>query len=709
MSNDLVVPGVSCWKKVLAHRLAILQDADATFAAMASALEAARHTIFILGWDLDSRTVLRPDRTEPEDRVLLPLLCKCLRARPGLHIFALVWDFSFIYAWEREPRPHSQFGRAHPRLHFAMDGHHPAGASHHQKILVVDDQVAFVGGIDLTLHRWDTPAHQARDPRRVDAIGQPYDPFHDVHAVVSGPAAAALGELARSRWSRCDRRRIPSFSSALVHDPWPAMLGVDASNIIVAIARTCRSDGAQPIKEIETLILAAIASARRWIYAENPYLTSANVRRALAARLSEANGPQILLVLPAVETGWMEQSSMGILRAKVLPSLQGQDRHGHLRLLSPVVRDEAGSANIAVHSKILVVDDTLAKIGSANFSSRSMGLDSECDLAIEAYDATSASLVASLRNRLLAEHMGLTVSEVMRRLNEHGSLLRVVDEHPSSAGRGFLPTPKAATAPFDFAVLDGVVIDPPEPWNADLLLERAVPVPLRRRLAHRWLRPLIIAASVLLLWGVLRQWIPWMEVRAIITEWIRQVAGRPAGLLLLLVFYVAASVLFVPLTLLATSTLAVLGMWPGVPVAWLGSVAGATLSHLIGRRLGHVVVEHLPDRFERGTRRFLKRRSFWSVVLMRLLPLGNFGLLNLATGAFNLPLRSFILGNAVGLLPGLLGLGVVVTRVLATLRKPSPANIVISVLVVTGLTLLVLLVRRRYRPDKVDPASATLR
>ena len=73
--------------------------------------------------------------------------------------------------------------------------------------MVVDDEVAFVGGVDLTLHRWDLPEHRLHDGRRLDASGAEYEPFHDVHAAVSGQAAAALGELARARWRGGGRRR----------------------------------------------------------------------------------------------------------------------------------------------------------------------------------------------------------------------------------------------------------------------------------------------------------------------------------------------------------------------------------------------------------------------------------------------------------------------------------------------------------------------
>ena len=79
----------------------------------------------------------------------------------------------------------------------------------HQKIVVVDDAVAFSGGLDLTTRRWDTRAHRLDDPGRVDLAGVPYAPFHDVQAIVDGKAAAALAELARVRWAHGACARAP--------------------------------------------------------------------------------------------------------------------------------------------------------------------------------------------------------------------------------------------------------------------------------------------------------------------------------------------------------------------------------------------------------------------------------------------------------------------------------------------------------------------
>jgi phosphatidylserine/phosphatidylglycerophosphate/cardiolipin synthase-like enzyme len=128
---------------------------------------------------------------------------------PDLEIHILSWDFSVIYVMEREILPLFNLGwKTHPRIRFRMDGEHPVGASQHQKIVVVDDLLAFCGGIDLTKNRWDTPEHRTKDPRRVNPDGKPYRPFHDVQAAVAGPAAAALGDLFRERWRRATGREL---------------------------------------------------------------------------------------------------------------------------------------------------------------------------------------------------------------------------------------------------------------------------------------------------------------------------------------------------------------------------------------------------------------------------------------------------------------------------------------------------------------------
>jgi phospholipase D1/2 len=480
----------------------------------------------------------------------------------------------------------------------------------------------------------------------------------------------------------------------------------DAVDLEVGFARTLTCTGEPPVREIATLTLQMIATAARRIYAENQYLTSAAVVRALGERLGAAEGPEVVLVLPAAESGWMEQGSMGLLRQEALAHLRRQDTRARLRLVSPVVSAGGESRAVAVHAKVLVVDEHIMKVGSANFSNRSLGLDSECDLVVDVRDQAGAAFVARVRDRLLGEHLGLEASEVGRRLAAGASLCDLIDGQPPGAARSLVPVPEVSAAAFDFTVLDGAMVDPAEPWSVDGLLERAVPVPLRRRLTRRWLRPLLFAAAVIGVWAILRRG-PLRSVHfgAMVLDVAGWLAAQRAGAFLAFAGVALASFLFVPITLLATATLTVFGVWPGVPIAWTGAVLGATLSHAVGVRWGRRAIGWIPARLAAALRRSLGRRAFWSVVLMRLLPVGNFGALNVLAGAFKIPRRSFIIGNAVGLLPGMLGLGVFVNRALAALRHPSVANVGAVAAVAAVVTTLAIVARRRFGAPAMAPSK----
>jgi len=428
--NSILVEGRNCWRIEPADRVSFLIDGASYFAAFMSAVELARESILIVGWDFDSRIQLLHDE-EAKDRlvVLGEFLNSLVAEREDLHAHILDWDFAMIFALERELLPEIRFDwRTHQRLHFHLDGNHPVGASHHQKIVVVDDAIAFVGGIDLTKNRWDTQEHLAEDPRRVDPSGKKYSPFHDVQMAVDGPAAAALGELARERWQRATGHSL--HPPARQHkDRWPPELAPDLENVSVGIARTQSAHrGAEEIREVEILYGDAIAAARQHIYIENQYFTSRKLYDALAARLKEEDGPEILLVMPHQCSGWLEESTMGELRARLFKQLEELDIHGKLRVYYPT-GPQLGDEHIMVHAKVMVVDNRLVRVGSANLSNRSMGLDSECDLAIESYGEDRLEhAIAAFRNRLLGEHLGVSPDQVEAAHEEEESLVAAVEK-----------------------------------------------------------------------------------------------------------------------------------------------------------------------------------------------------------------------------------------------------------------------------------------
>ena len=677
-------------------RVGFVVDAAAYFAAFRQSVLAARRSILILGWDVDSRTRLVPDE-RPADgwpALLLPLLNAALARAPGLRIHVLGWDFSMIYTFEREMLPVTKFGwRGHRRLAFALDGAHPQFASHHQKVVVVDDAVAYAGGLDLTVRRWDSPEHLVEDRRRTDPAGVIYPPVHDVQMVVDGPAAAALGDLARERWRVATGEALaPPRPLPPGHDPWPPSVTPDLTGPVdVGIARTGGEiGGAAGVQEVLALNLRAIEQARHTIFVENQYLTSATVAEALARRLDDPAGPEVVLVLPRVECGWLEQSSMGILRARVLARLRQADRHRRLHIYHPVVPG-LGAACVNVHSKVLIVDDRLAKVGSSNLSNRSMGLDSECDLAIEAAGAAPeraqvARAILAFRHRLVGEHLGVDPAHLAARVAATGSLVAAIEDLRGGE-RSLVPLDQAeAEVPaLNLALLDGLWCDPERPVDADKLIDEFVPHEARWP-ARRALVGLAAALAALLVVAVAWRWPPlraWfgLEPFAGWGDWLR---AQPAAPAYLAIAFLVGALAFVPATLLVGMIVLVFPSWMGALLAWGTSLLAAAALHGLGRARRREVARRwgAQTMWLRGQ---LRRRRLLAVALSRLVPVGGFSAMSLVAGALRVPLRGYLVGSALGLLPGILGLTWLADRVLAAVRAPGPVNLLLVAVLVAGL------------------------
>ena len=309
----ILAPNRNIWRLERAGRAAVLIDGASYFGALREALLKARSTVFIIGWDLDSRTRLVDESGHANDgypEAFVDFLTVLVNERPQLTVHLLVWDYSVLYALEREPFPTISLGWRTPRrIRFCLDEDLSAGASHHQKIVVVDDAVAFCGGLDITIRRWDTAEHRLDEARRVDPAGVPYRPFHDVQAVVDGAAAQALAELARERWMRGACERTPPVRPT--GDPWPSRVKPDFSEIEVGIARTLPpSEESQEVREVEALFFAAIDRASRTIYIENQFLTADRLAHHLAKRMQQQPELEVLLVAPKAHDSWLEAHIM---------------------------------------------------------------------------------------------------------------------------------------------------------------------------------------------------------------------------------------------------------------------------------------------------------------------------------------------------------------------------------------------------------------
>ncbi len=563
--------GRNCWRRPRADRLAFLIDGEAYFSAVAAAMERAEHSILILGWDIASRVWLRRDGTrhsQPDE--LGPLLHEVLSRRKKLRVHILSWDFAMIYVLEREFLPIFKLPwRTHRRLRFLLDGNHPSGGSHHQKIVVVDDSVAFSGGFDLTNHRWDTPEHKTGEPRRVNPGGIQYEPFHDVQVAVSGEAAAALGDLARERWRRATGTSIsPPPSNS---DSWPRHLSPDLEDVRVAIARTEPEWKGQPgVREVENLFLDMIAAARSSIYIENQYFTSARICQALIERLLTPEGPEIIMVVARENSGWLEKNSMGIIRSQLLQKLKRADQFGRLFVYNPSL---PGGERMEVHSKIMVVDDAVARVGSANLSNRSMRLDTECDIMIESAGEERVSRgVAGFRDRLLGEHLGISPERVQDAIRREGSPARAV-EALGGGNRTLAPMEVSMEPLAENICLDAEFCDPEHPVSPEMIVSHMLPDEFKRPAIRRlpWVIGFMVALSCLaVIWRwVLGDWV-WPE------ELLKQADvlwKMPLAPLLIVGAYLLASLFLIPLTVMVLLTGFLLGPLYGFLYAWAGSLS----------------------------------------------------------------------------------------------------------------------------------------
>ena len=453
--------GRNCWRVEPVKRAAVIVDADDYYRLVRQAMMNAREQILLIGWDFDTRIYLDPKRRAKDGApVKLGRFVTWLaRRRPELQIHILKWDVGVLkLVWRGSTVIRVLRWAADKQIHFKLDGAYSPAASHHHKIVVIDDSLAFCGGIDMTGARWDTSEHRDNDPGRKWPTGRPYPPWHDATMAVDGAVAKSLGELGRERWKTASGEDLPVPRQS--EDIWPEELEPNFRDAEIAIARTRGSaDAADEIREIEALFVDQIGRARSFVYAETQYFASRVIAEAIAKRLGEPDGPEFLIVNPKTADGWLEETVMGAARVQLIELLAKADTHGRFRIYTPVTAD---GDDIYVHAKVMIVDDRMFRIGSANMNNRSMGQDSECDLAIDTGRAANAGFVetiATLRTRLMAEHLGTTPEQVADAFGETRSLIATV-ERLRGEGRTLVPFEPPEISEAARKVAESELLDP---------------------------------------------------------------------------------------------------------------------------------------------------------------------------------------------------------------------------------------------------------
>jgi phosphatidylserine/phosphatidylglycerophosphate/cardiolipin synthase-like enzyme len=369
------------------NRAEVLIDGEKALAAMAAAIAGARRHVHIAGWHSSPGFRLTREPDAPTLRDLLAATAERAAVR--------------LLLWAGPPLPVFQPTRSSVRrgcaeftrdskVRCVLDTRERTLHCHHEKIVVVDDELAFVGGVDFTAlqgDRHDSPEHPADRP-----IG-----WHDMMMRVEGPAVADVAEHFRQRWTEVAGESLPPPAT-------PPAVGRSAVQFVRTLPE--RTYEFAPRGEFTVLdaYLRALRSAERLVYLENQFLWSPEITDVLIDKLRRPPSEdfRVVLVLPRRPSNGADTT-----RGQLGRLLDADDGRRRLLAVTLTAHDGARSVPIYLHAKLGIVDDRWMTVGSANLNEHSLFNDTEANLVTD-----DAELVRDTRLRLWAEHLRRPVSEV---------------------------------------------------------------------------------------------------------------------------------------------------------------------------------------------------------------------------------------------------------------------------------------------------------
>jgi phosphatidylserine/phosphatidylglycerophosphate/cardiolipin synthase-like enzyme len=352
----------------------------------------------------------------------------------GVEVKALVWKGAPIFASCNVEETYEQLTSVH--VDCILDDssfgilHHPV-ESLHQKLAVVDGRHAFVGGVDLLIEkggdfdRWDTPAHLFDNPLRTHEGKTPH-PWHDVHSIIEGPAAADVEYNFRQRWNDVvHHHHLDTSRLVAEHDmPAPVAHPTPFVQIVRTIPEHTYKFEPMIVQGIAQVYEDAMGNIEKFVYLENQYLwlraytgvdlpfagiespeMETNIRH-----MGEAlrRGASLSIILPDHPNAGRGFSDVGITRLRTEAPAAMEEGRLEAFCLGASQRDgdTMHYRPIYVHAKVAIVDDVWTTVGSGNLNNRGMRDDTEMNVVtLDPY------LAHGLRLMLQAEHLGLAATD----------------------------------------------------------------------------------------------------------------------------------------------------------------------------------------------------------------------------------------------------------------------------------------------------------
>jgi phosphatidylserine/phosphatidylglycerophosphate/cardiolipin synthase-like enzyme len=370
------------------NAIEVLIEGAAYFPALEAAIRGARRSVLIAGWTVTPEFALVRDEPPVLLRELLGEAAESVDVRVLLWAGAPAPVFTPRRAAVRKMRDELVRGT---HIKAALDSNERPMHCHHEKLVVIDDEVAFVGGIDVTDlggDRFDTPEHPARG-----RLG-----WHDVASRLRGPAVADVGRHISQRWHAVTGERLEAQPDET------AAAGDVELQIVRTVPEKIYDFAPRGDFRIIEAYLRALRSAQNLVYLENQFLWSPEVVDILAGKLRHppTDGFRVIVMLPGKANNGQDDTRGQLA---VLADADGDEG----RFLATTIWARTGKTKnrIYVHAKVGIVDDRWLTLGSANLNAHSFFNDSEVNVV-----TCDEALARDTRLRLWAAHLERDVGDV---------------------------------------------------------------------------------------------------------------------------------------------------------------------------------------------------------------------------------------------------------------------------------------------------------